>query len=470
MSYISSKLHNIVKKFLPFDSKLEIYPNGENNDYVENIEFLKNNSITATMASNIMVQYIIGKGFGTFDNVKIGNDKLSVITEKITESIVDLKGVAVKVNYNANLEIANWSVLPFSTCRVGKKDSKEYNGKILFSNNWQDVKKNKPVPYNVYNPDKSVLAYQIGITDKDNDIAIIEKVQKFGGQILYINLMPKYYYPLARIDAVKLDCSTENLCSLYVNNLLEGGFFPRTLVVTRPFVSNDLIEDSIRLQDPVLQGTLRRAESEKENFERNVQGMLGVRNVKGVMTMQIDFKGEKLEDAILVKSLDSNMKPDLFLIQLKLAQERILMAFNNLPVTLVKASEGLFSNSGDALNVAKQSYYENTTKERSIVETIVNDLLRATSGVKMTDDLKLIPLITKEISTDNALFEEQKAQATLKGSVGGVTALLEIIRTVSTGETDYNSAIAIIQETYGVDEIKAKELLGTPNTTPNATN
>ena len=93
----------------------------------------------------------------------------------------------------------------------------------------------------------------------------------------------------------------------------------------------------------------------------------------------------------------------------------------------------------------------------------MNDFLRITSDVVYSQYLPILPLITKEITADTALIEKQKAQATLKGSVGGVTALLEIIRSVSAKETDYNSALAIIQEIYGVDEAKSRELLGTPN-------
>ena len=76
------------------------------------------------------------------------------------------------------------------------------------------------------------------------------------------------------------------------------------------------------------------------------------------------------------------------------------MSYNNLPITLVKASEGLFSNSGDALRVAKETYWENTTKDRNKLETIVNDLLRLTAGVAYTQYVSVLPLLTPKTTTD----------------------------------------------------------------------
>jgi hypothetical protein len=79
---------------------------------------------------------------------------------------------------------------------------------------------------------------------------------------------------------------------------------------------------------------------------------------------------------------------------------KILMAYNNLPVALVKASENLFGNSGEALRVAKETYWENTSKDRSKLETLVNDLLRVTDGIAYTEYVKILPLLTPKITQD----------------------------------------------------------------------
>jgi hypothetical protein len=57
---------------------------------------------------------------------------------------------------------------------------------------------------------------------------------------------------------------------------------------------------------------------------------------------------------------------------------------------------------------------------------------------------------------------EAEAKAKLKGSVGGVQGLIEIQQSVSAGTTQYESAIVMLQEIYGFDDVTARKLLGNP--------
>ena len=60
---------------------------------------------------------------------------------------------------------------------------------------------------------------------------------------------------------------------------------------------------------------------------------------------------------------------------------------------------------------------------------------------------------------------EQKrldAQATLKGTVGGVQGILEIQKSVAEGITDRDAAIALLIEIYGFTEEQAINVVGTP--------
>ena len=397
MASIKTALLEIAKKLIKWDNKLEIYTNGDDNAYPERMERLKNNSITAKMSSELMVQYLIGKGFGEADNIKIGGVKLIDLADDLGRDLVDNRGVFVHCNYDANFDLSSWSVLPFNHCRIGKKDSNDYNGKILVCNDWSDTKKNKPRVLNVFNPDKNVVMYQIGVKENDSIEVIAEKLAKYQGQIFYYNMDSQYYYPLARIDAVSLDCRSENLASVYKNEILERGFFGKTLVVTRPLVDNDLVQDALRSQDAGLLSQMRQNETERDNFKETIQKFVGAGGSGGVLHMEVDFKGEKLEDAILFKNIESNINDKLFQFTEDSSMAKILMAFNNLPISLVKASESLFGNSGESLRVAKETYWENTTKERNKLETIINDLLRLTSGVAYTKYINVLPLLTPKI-------------------------------------------------------------------------
>jgi hypothetical protein len=46
--------------------------------------------------------------------------------------------------------------------------------------------------------------------------------------------------------------------------------------------------------------------------------------------------------------------------------------------------------------------------------------------------------------------------------VGGVQALLQLQQAVSAQLTDYESAVAIIEEIYGINNELARKMLGTP--------
>jgi hypothetical protein len=451
---IKTALISIAKKLVTWDKTLAIYKNGEDNAYPERMERFINNSVTASMASNIMVQYLIGKGYGQFDNIKIQQQRFIEIAEDIAEDIVNNKGVFIHVNFDANFDVSDFKVLPFNDCRLGEKDSKEYNGKILVSKQWSEKKidKSKVQILNVYNPDKKVLEYQI---EKAGGL------DKYNGQVFYFNCDRKYYYPLSRIDSVALDCDNENQASIYKNEILRRGFFGKTLVVTRPLIHESFIDDESA------EGIkkLRQLESEREQFKETIKDFISVGNVGGVLHMEVDFAGDDINNAILFKNIESNINDKLFEYTEKSCVEKILMAFNNLPIALVKSPDSaLLGNSGEALKEAQKIYWKNTNKERSIIEGILTEFYNRINPENKIE-IKVIPLVEDKIDEDSALVEKQKAQATLKGSVGGVQALLEIQQAVSSGLADYESAIAIISEIYGISDELARKMLGTPKTT-----
>lgn len=379
---IKTTLLSIYKKIVEWDKKLEIYKNGEDNSYPERMERFRNNSVTASMSSNTMIQYLLGKGFGEADNIKIGKIKLIDIADDIARDIVDNRGVFIHVNYNANFDVSDYSVIPFNQCRLGKKDSKQYNGKILTCNDWNaKADKSKISIIDVFNPDKSIIAYQV---DK------VGGIDNYKGQILFYNMDSQFYYPLSRIDAVFLECDNEFQASVYKNEILRRGFFGKTLVVTRPLI------DAQNYQDKSVEGIalLRKLESERQNFKDQIKKFIGVGEVGGVMHMEVDFAGENLEQAILFKNIESNINPDLFRMTEDSAVIKILMAFNNLPVSLVKSPDSsLLGNSGDSLRVAKEMYWENTTKERELLERLINDLWKISSDYN-GQYLSILPLLT----------------------------------------------------------------------------
>jgi hypothetical protein len=247
-------LIDVWKRFTPWSKSADVYANDTDNAYPERMDRLINNSVTAKSAAAIMVQYLIGKGYGPEnDGILINKDKNQKLIDFATDMADDLvkqRGVFIHVNWNALYRISDFSVIPFEWCRIGKTDSNDYAGKIAVCKEWLKPKKTDIQLIDVYNPRKKVIDAQV------------EKAggwEHYKGQVLYINMDPKLLYPLSRIDSVAEDCDSEAQASVYKNRLLRKGFFGNTLVVTRPLVGDGLETGSKAFQD---------AESERERFQR----------------------------------------------------------------------------------------------------------------------------------------------------------------------------------------------------------
>lgn len=452
---MKSLLIEIIKRVVPWNKPIEIFSNDTDNAYPERMDRLINNSVTAKAAAGIMMQYLLGKGYGEAnDNIIVNrakNLKLIDFADDVADDLVKQRGVFIHVNWNALYQITDFSVIPYEWCRIGKKDSNDYAGLIGVHKDWVKAKKTEITWYNVFNPNKKVIDAQV------------EKAggwEQYKGQLLFINMDSKLIYPLSRIDAVSDDCDSEAQAAVYKNRLLRKGFFGNTLVVTRPLVGEGL------------EGTaLHEAESEREKFQKAIKESLGAENTGGVLCLEMDFRGESLEDAILIKQIESKIDDELFDYTESSVRENILVAFNNLPIGLLKTNDSaLFGNSGEAILEMKRTYWENTTKDRNLLTSILNMLLKK-SADHANVVVKPIRLIEGDEPTAEGAEQPDKekllAQATLKGSVGGVTALLQIQQSVAAKTTDRDAAVAILEEIFGFTTDVAMRVLGNPETDPN---
>lgn len=374
-----SLLIDVWKRLTPWSRSADVYANDTDNSYPERMDRLINNSVTAKSAAVIMVQYLLGKGYGEANDSIIVNReknlKLIDFADDVADDLVKQRGVFIHINWNALYQIADFSVVPYEWCRIGRKDSNDYAGKIPVCKEWLHPKRSEIQLIDVFNPRKSVIDAQVEKTGG---------WEHYKGQVLFINMDSKLIYPLSRIESVANDCDSEAQAAVYKNRLLRKGFYGNTLVVTRPLVGDGLEPGSHALLE---------AESERERFQQAIKDSLGAENTGGVLCLEMDFAGEKLEDAILIKQIESKIDDELFSYTETSVRENILVAFNNLPAGLVKTNESaLFGNSGEAIREMKRTYWENTTKERALLTGIINRLLSRSadfSAIKV-EPLKLI--------------------------------------------------------------------------------
>lgn len=367
---VKTTIVEIYKKLTTYDKKIGIITNGIDNLYPERVDRFINNSVTAKTCARIMATYLSGNGWGVDNDKIIVNSKekttLQKFTSKISTSLSKQRGAFIQVTYNLNYEPDSYSVLPYNNCRLGKKDDDKYNGKIGVSDKWDDskIKESDVIFVNVFNNDKSIIKYQIESQKGDTDV---EKIANYKGQILYFNLDDEYIYSLSQVDAVLKDCDSEAQASVYKNRSLRKGYMGQKAIITKP------LADSLSEYDSAEDYHL--ALSERDNFIKTFKDSMGAENQGGINLFEMEHEGDSLDDLIKIIDIDSGITDDTFKHTEESVFNNILMAFNSLPSGLVRPVNGLFGQTGDAINQMKLVYQDNTRTERKEIEQIIQFLM-----------------------------------------------------------------------------------------------
>jgi len=148
-------------------------------------------------------------------------------------------------------------------------------------------------------------------------------------------------------------------------------------------------------------------------------------------------------------------------------QNAIRKAFNAIPQILIDyESSTLGATSGEALKQAATFYNSMTTDGRLRISQVFGEIFKNWVDPALRNKDWAIDELEFDAGgvqgEDPALVAKRNAQATLKGSVGGVQALLELQKSVSDGITERSAAVVILEEIYGVDTLTAEKMLGTP--------
>lgn len=351
-------------------NKYKGYPflaNGEKNDYPTMIELLVGGSATAKACAGVIADFIYGKGFSLEAEARATarqqrtrfrkdtlyiNDKRETpndLLKKVARSLSYHKGVFLQVNYNQLFQKTSVQVLPYRYCRLGARDSNNYRGKVLYYENWDNLQDKKEVDKNVkvidlYDPSPKVIQEQVDAAGGwDN----------YNGQVYFLNLDRNDSYPLAWADVVLLDCESEMLSTKYTRNGFKKGFFG-----TYAFVTSTMNSDE-----------------DREDFRDNLRNSIGVEAEQSVFHFELEMKGDKLEDQVLVKPIESNVKADLFEYADKKTANNIRKTYGNIPPVLIDFVEGKLGNtSGDSLKEARIFMQEQMQEERQDVQEMFEEL------------------------------------------------------------------------------------------------
>jgi len=379
---LKASIHEIDKRTTKFDKTLGVIANGAGNMYPEISERFILNSVTAKMAAGVMASYLAGKGFGKEDNKLIVNKDgltLKKLGRTIAKNLSKQRGVFIHFDYNQNFEPSGVRVLPYTDCRLGKKDDNEYNGKIVVLDEWHGATKkdvsDKGRVVDVYNPNPKIVEAQIEAAGGIDD---------YQGQIWYVNLEEEYVYALSQIDSVMNDCDSESQAGIFKNRSLRRGYFGKTVIKTKPLAGNleDYEGDQAKYQQAL---------SERDEFKDTISDFFGAENVGGALVIEADAGGDDLDDSMEIINTPSDVDDKMFAHTEESVFQNILVSFNNIPKDLVRSSDTVFSSSGEALQIMKETYQENTSFERDELEEVVNVITNALP--KISKNVNLIPLI-----------------------------------------------------------------------------
>ena len=443
---LRAKALELWSRVVVFDKKLKVYKNGDDNQYPTEIERVVANSPTAKRSAGMLAKFVAGSGVvdDKVVNKKTRQTKAGLVRRIATDISVQYGcfiHLGVEIDDSGRLTHANPKVLDYTKCRISEEDDGNNAGVIYYRDYSNDTgskvtrtTKKKEKWYYPFSSNQSVITAQIQRDAKEaklsSDAELKDLISKYRGQVFYLNLTPQFIYAVSLFDSVYNDCDTEYRMSLYTNGITRSGFLGKVAVVTVGLDKED-----------------------EEQVDADVKSWLGAEEANSVWRINLK-EGVDPDKAVKIQTVKSQFDEKQFTETRKNCRINIMGAANNIPEALIYNSNSLIGNSGENFKEAKEMYQEQTEGERMAIEQTLLQI-----GIPCT----IIPLAEiDEVTEGEADQETKKAQATLRGTVGGVDGILRIQQSVSQQLTDFESAVTILMEIYGFTREVSEALLGKP--------
>jgi len=369
---VRAKLVQLFDRSIEVIKQDNIYANGSDNDYPERVKRVINNSITAKSSAEQLSSYLIGEGFNLGNETVVNRfkdlDRYDVLKSACENASIQ-KGFYIHVNYTIEGVVDYVDIIPYEKIRSLKKDDLGFDGGYVYKENWAkeksfSFKKSESKYFYTYNRNIDVINKQ-RIKDAGNNADIQSLKSKYRGQLLFVNLEPNTIYPLSFIDPCYNDADTEFRISLLRNKKTRTGFVEANVFIVRD-------EETLTVDQ--------------------IKGLYGSENQGNALYVVADTldPGQKLEDAIHVQTIKSDINKDLFADWVKDIKNNIRNSFCRIPQILVESGDGaLFGANADAMGKAHNSYNNSTAKYRKIIE-------KAFREVFQDKELKIVKLNLNE--------------------------------------------------------------------------
>jgi hypothetical protein len=395
---------------------------GKDNQYPQYLLDLYNHYGSATHKSIINKKTRLTTGYGLKNVLDtrlkeyIRKNKLEDVLKKCEVDFEIFNGFCFEVIWNNEGSEFNIHYVPFNRIRRGIENEEIDYPHFWYSKNWREYKKDEYEPQLFRRFDPNV---------------------KTGKQLYYYiepNPQQDEIYPIPNystsINWIELDYEI----SKFHLNQVKQGFAPSFILnFATGIPSIEEMDDYYR------------------DFKRNYEG------------------AENSGKIIITYSEGIEQKPELTPIQLNDSDERFIMLQDmveknivmghEIPPQLVILTPGKLGSTTERQELLTefQQYYITTRQVQ--IENTFNYVL---STIGFTEEIILNQY--DDITTDKVedLGVQEKAQAELKGSVGGVQGILSIQQSVSQGFTTIDAGAAILELIYGISPIEARRMLGEP--------
>jgi hypothetical protein len=342
--------------------KDNVYYNGENNLYPNEVEGVIRNSPTASRAQQILSKFISGEAVLAEGKYPIPYEQQPIINERrrwritdlyrsIASSIATQGGAFVWVGYQMTgdglLMPYSYDVLDYAKCRISKFDDKNFEGRVFYGD-WeknssfgQNKKKEWFYPYS---DNQAVIEAQIWADGRGAE-DILEALKLYRGQVFFINSQPELIYPNSTVDSVFNDCDSEYRISVYINEQLRNGFTGKTIAIL-----NGLDEET------------------SNEIKNDLKKFMGVENSSSFFILETDGLPD-LNSVLKIEQVPAQYSDKILEKTTQHLRKNILGAFYNIPEILILSSDGaMFGASGEALREVKNFFNDNTSGLRELIE------------------------------------------------------------------------------------------------------
>lgn len=423
-----------------FNKRFGVIFNGEDNLKPLIIENLIDASPTASQCAWIYESFIGGGGFEIdFSKVNLSDNFWETVTPNdllfdMAESVSRHQGAFVVVGYNANFQKDSYQILPYSLCRVGKKDSAGYSGKIVVSSNgWGKYLKEKDVDvFDTYNPRPEVIQAQVEAAGG---------WENYKGQIAFLRLSKKHTYPKTLIERAYTFADVEYNLGLYYNATVKRSFENITIVRHRKFPNA----------------------IDQTDFEKNLKSLSGLENSSSKLMVEDDWDDEREKTGnFKFDTIKNDVKPDKYAHFENSSSNYIRKAFKNIPPQLVDYIAGKLGNtSGEDLLKAQSVYHSLVGRDQEKIEMFFAELFdnyKENINPAGNWKIKQYSLLDDGTANDGAQQPVNNALA----SFDSVTAILAIQKSVNENVTSFGSGVAMLESIFKLSKETAKSILGKP--------